>query len=158
MLLTTIELWVALDKIALKEIPMLTDYSPEVPTSLLEDLLLCKTASLLPSSPSPRIPLSLPLPVEQLVVGVFSDNHCEHLWCPLLQRISSLQSLKSRIEKAVQQEVDEKVDELENENARYAELKHEAANIEHKFGVNRRGYEYHDNNCYKCALERELST
>ena len=46
MLLTTIELWVALDKIAIKEIPMLADYSPEVPTSLLEVLLLSKTASL----------------------------------------------------------------------------------------------------------------
>ena len=47
MLLTTIELWVALDKIAIKEIPMLADYSPEVPTSLLENLLLCKATSLL---------------------------------------------------------------------------------------------------------------
>ena len=46
MLLTTIELWVALDKIAIKAIPMLADYSPEVPTSLLEYLLLSKTASL----------------------------------------------------------------------------------------------------------------
>ena len=29
MLLTTIELWVALDKIAIKETPMLADYSPD---------------------------------------------------------------------------------------------------------------------------------
>ena len=45
MWLTLVELWVALDKIAIKEIPMLADYSPEVPTSLL-DLLACKAASL----------------------------------------------------------------------------------------------------------------
>ena len=44
--LTTIELWVALDKIAIREIPMLADYSPVVPTSLLEDLLVCKATSL----------------------------------------------------------------------------------------------------------------
>ena len=46
MFLTTLQLWVALDRIAIKEIPMLADYSPEVPTSLLENLLLCKSASL----------------------------------------------------------------------------------------------------------------
>ena len=46
MLLTTMELWVALDKIVIREIPMFIDYSPEVPTRLLEHLLLCKGASL----------------------------------------------------------------------------------------------------------------
>ncbi|KAF8434572.1 hypothetical protein L210DRAFT_3649069 [Boletus edulis BED1] len=40
MLLTTVELWVALDKLVIKEIPILADYSPEVPTYLLGSLLL----------------------------------------------------------------------------------------------------------------------
>ncbi|KAF8127615.1 hypothetical protein EV363DRAFT_1513903 [Boletus edulis] len=155
MLLTTIELWVALDKIALKEIPMLADYSPEVPTGILEDLLLCKTASLF------RL---------RRVHEYLSRRHSlsKSQWSVFSRKITAitfgvryykeslrLQSLKRRIEKAAQQELDEKVAELENENARYAELKDEAANIEHVFGVNRRGYEYHDNGCYKCLLERD---
>ena len=45
-LLTAIELYVALDKLVVKEIPMLADYSPEIPIPLLERLLIRKTASL----------------------------------------------------------------------------------------------------------------
>lgn len=44
--LTAIELFVALDKLIVKEIPMLTDYSPEIPMALLEKLYLSNTASL----------------------------------------------------------------------------------------------------------------
>ena len=45
-LLTAIELYVALDKLVIGEIPMLADYSPEIPIDLLEKLLLRKTTSL----------------------------------------------------------------------------------------------------------------
>jgi hypothetical protein len=45
-LLTAIELYVALDKLVVKEIPMLADYPPEIPIPLLEGLLIRKTASL----------------------------------------------------------------------------------------------------------------
>ena len=43
MFLTVIELWVALDKLVIAAIPMLADYSPEIPTELLQRLLLRKT-------------------------------------------------------------------------------------------------------------------
>ena len=46
MLLTAIELFVALDKLVVEEIPMLADYSPEIPTTSLERLLLRKATSL----------------------------------------------------------------------------------------------------------------
>ena len=45
-LLTAIELYVALDKLVVKEIPMLADYPPEIPIACLEGLLLHKTTSL----------------------------------------------------------------------------------------------------------------
>ena len=45
-LLTGIKLYVALNKLVVKEIPMLADHSPEIPISFLEKMLLCKTASL----------------------------------------------------------------------------------------------------------------
>ena len=44
--LMSIELFVALDKLVVKEIPMLADYSPEIPITLLEGLLLRKATSL----------------------------------------------------------------------------------------------------------------
>ena len=45
-LLTVIQLYVALDKLVVKEIPMLADYPPEIPVAFLERLLLRKTTSL----------------------------------------------------------------------------------------------------------------
>ena len=44
--LTSIELFVALDRLVVKEIPMLADYSPEIPIIFLERLLLRKATSL----------------------------------------------------------------------------------------------------------------
>ena len=46
MLLTIIELWVALDKLVLKKFPILVEYSPEVPLYLLYGLLLHDTTSI----------------------------------------------------------------------------------------------------------------
>lgn len=46
LLLTTIEFWVALDKIVVAAIPMVANYSPEIPTTLLHTLLLNKTVNL----------------------------------------------------------------------------------------------------------------
>ncbi|KAF8555664.1 hypothetical protein OG21DRAFT_1496140 [Imleria badia] len=45
-LLTAIELYVALDKLVVEEVPILADYSPEIPIAFLERLLLRKTTSL----------------------------------------------------------------------------------------------------------------
>ncbi|KAF8547187.1 hypothetical protein OG21DRAFT_1527327 [Imleria badia] len=48
-LLTGVELYVALDKLVVKQIPMLADYPPEIPIAFLEGLLLvCKATSLHP--------------------------------------------------------------------------------------------------------------
>ena len=45
-LLTTIELWVALDKLVVKKIPILAGYSPEILMDLFDKLLLHKTTNL----------------------------------------------------------------------------------------------------------------
>ena len=46
MFLTAVELFVALDKLVVKEIPMLAEYSPEIPMAFLGCLCLRKTTSL----------------------------------------------------------------------------------------------------------------
>ncbi|KAF8550398.1 hypothetical protein OG21DRAFT_1514065 [Imleria badia] len=45
-LLTVIELWIALDKLVIKKVPILIDYSPEIPMNLLDRVLLRKTTNL----------------------------------------------------------------------------------------------------------------
>ena len=97
-LFTGIELYVALDKLVVKEIPMLADYSPEILISFLEKMLLCKTASL--------HRLSCPY---QYLAACYSQSHSR--WLVLLNKFTEdsfavhyydqslhLQQLKARIE------------------------------------------------------------
>ncbi|OJA12483.1 hypothetical protein AZE42_08793, partial [Rhizopogon vesiculosus] len=46
MLITLFELWVAMDKIVVEQIPLMADYSPEIPLALLERLLIRKSSAL----------------------------------------------------------------------------------------------------------------
>ncbi|KAF8439864.1 hypothetical protein L210DRAFT_3645838 [Boletus edulis BED1] len=157
MLLTTIELWVALDKIALKEVPILADYSPEVPTSILEDQLLCKTTSLLRLRRLHEY-LSRRHSESQSQWSVFSQTITENTFAIRYYKESSChQHLKSRIEKVASHEVHEKVSELEAANAQYAELQRKAERANHVFATNWYGHEYHSSSCHKCDLERALS-
>ncbi|KAN0080270.1 hypothetical protein V8E55_009836 [Tylopilus felleus] len=134
MLLTTIELWVALDKIAIKEIPILADYSPEIPISILEHLLLSRTGNFRLFSPSTT--------ADSFAVR-FSRNSLH------------LQDLKSRIEGAARHDVHEKIAELERANARHAKLTRNAARLDHDVAVDRYGFEYHLGDCKKCSIEKE---
>ena len=158
MLLTTIELWVALDKIAIKETPMLADYSPEVPTHLLEDLLLCKSASL---SRLRHVHQYLTRRHSQSRSGwsVFSRSvTADSFAVRFYGRSPYLQGLKARIEEAARREVREKIAELGRANARHAELERNAANADHHFAVGRYGGTYHAwRYCHKCDLENESS-
>ena len=151
--LTTIELWVALDKIAIREIPMLADYSPVVPTSLLEDLLVCKATS-----------LNRLLYAHQYLFHRHSQSH--HGLPVFSQEITAdtfavryyrgsvrLQHLRSQIEEAAQREVDEKVVELENANTQYAKLQRQASGIQHTHSKFWSKYTLGSGNCRKCNLE-----
>jgi hypothetical protein len=157
MLLTTIELWVALDKIAIKEIPMLADYSPEVPTSLLEDLLFCKTASLYRLRRVHQY-LSRRHSQSHRGLSVFSSSITTDSFSVRFYRRSAyLHRLKGQIEEAAQRDFNEKVIQLEKANARYAELQQKTARADHAFAVGRDGYKHHSRYCcHKCDLEREL--
>jgi len=46
MILTIMDLWVALDRLAIKECPLLKQYSPEIPSEFLHGLLLHRSSSL----------------------------------------------------------------------------------------------------------------
>ena len=155
MLLTTIELWVALDKIAIKETPMLADYSPEVPTSLLEHLLLCKTGNLRRLHRAHQY-LSRRHSESHRWWSVFSPAITPYSFSIRFYRGSShLQHLKFQIEEAARREVRAKVTELVIANASHAELERQAANTDHEFTVDRHGSR-HSSPCSKCRIEIEL--
>ena len=151
MLLTVIELWVALDKIAIREIPMLAEYSPEVPTNLLEDLLVCKAASL---ERLRRAHQYLSRRHSQPYPSLFSHTATADTFAVRYYRGSPrLQRLKSRIEDAAEREVCDKIAELERANAQYDELQRQANRMEHTYHTDWRGYTYHSRYCNKCDIE-----
>ena len=154
MLLTMVELWIALDKIAIREIPMLGEYSPEIPTSLLEDLLLSKAANL------HRLRIAhqhLSHRHSQSYHGsVFSSSAAADTFAVrYFQGSPCLQRLKSRIEDVARHEVREKISELNRANAQHGELQRQAARIEHTYYTDWYGYQRHDRYCRKCDLETQ---
>ncbi|KIJ64295.1 hypothetical protein HYDPIDRAFT_28736 [Hydnomerulius pinastri MD-312] len=152
MLLTTIELWIALDKVVVKEIPMLAEYSPEVPIALLENLLLRKAGSL------DRLRIAYEYVRERYSIArsgfsVFSEavdgtNFAVRYYdsSPLLQ------SLQGRIERDAQRERDNKLEELARRNAHYAQLKEEVANMNHAYP----DWYKCPCRCRKCDAEQEM--
>jgi hypothetical protein len=156
MLLTTIELWVALDKIAIKETPLLADYSPEVPTRLLEHLLVCKTGSLRRLHRAHHY-LSCRHSESRSGWSVFSSSITTDSFSVRFYKGSAhLQRLQVQIEEAARGEVRAKVSELEIVNACHAELERKASNADHDVAVNRQGFERHSSSCSKCRFQREL--
>lgn len=149
MLLSTIELWIALDKIAIKEIPMLADCSPEVPTSLLEDLLLCKAAGLSrlrgihqylthrhsQSRHHPKSQSQWSVFSPSITAGTFTVRYYEESPHP--------QYLKGQLEESAQRDVGKKVVELEKANARHADLKQQVINTDHSSAATQDGWQFH---------------
>ncbi|KIK92145.1 hypothetical protein PAXRUDRAFT_147949 [Paxillus rubicundulus Ve08.2h10] len=159
MLLTTIELWVALDKVVIGDIPMLADYSPVIHTTLLEYLLVRKAENL------HRLCLA-----QQYIRSrrsrsrygsVFSEEVCNTSFGVRFYNTSPrLKELKDRIEEAAQQERDRKIKELDKANVLHAKLSREASNIDHTLRVDWYGNDVHvkRKNCPKCQLEKRLET
>ncbi|KIK90485.1 hypothetical protein PAXRUDRAFT_14327 [Paxillus rubicundulus Ve08.2h10] len=150
MFLTSIELWVALDKLVVKQIPMLEEYSPEVPLVHLERLILRKSESL------HRL---------RLVYKYIRDRHSRAWdgWSVFSRTIDDnsfsvryyrtshkLQTLKARVEADAQRVHDEKLEELQRKNARHAELGREIAAMGHTFS----GHYHRSWWCSKCQQQQ----
>ncbi|KAH0834181.1 hypothetical protein J3R83DRAFT_11490 [Lanmaoa asiatica] len=156
MLLTTIELWVALDRIATRSIPLLADFSPEVPTHLLQKLLLRKAGHLHRLRHVYRY-LSRRHSQFRSGCSAFSSDVSEDAFAiRFFNQSDHLQKLADRIEAAAEREVDKKVAELKKANNRHAKLKVELEGVQHTYTTRRDGAKSHAVDCGKCLLEAKL--
>jgi hypothetical protein len=151
MFLTTIELWVALDKLVVKKIPMLEEYSPEVPLAHLERLLLRKSEQL------DRLRLAYQYIRDRHARArdgwsVFSTEVDDRSFAVRYYNTSHrLQALKARVEEDARRARHEKLVELQRKNARHAELGREIAAMDHTFYPSGR----HHRRCGKCQQEQQ---
>ncbi|KAG2337797.1 hypothetical protein BDR05DRAFT_894660 [Suillus weaverae] len=157
MLLTLFELWVAMDKIVVGQIPLLAEYSPEIPLSLWECLLIRK-ASALDRLKKLHAYLKARHCQASSHLSAFSfTNDDKSFAARYFYESPKLQSLKVHIEADGQKQRQKKLTELRTLNKRYRDLETRAASLAHEYGVNSRGWEYHKKKrCQKCRVEKEM--
>ena len=153
MLLTIIELWVALDKTAIREMPILADYSPEIPTGLLEGLLVCKGASLERLRHAHQYLSGRHSQSRRGWSVFFPKTTADTFAARYYRRSQHLQRLKSQIQETAQRGVDEKVTELEKANAQYAEIQQQVSGVQHTHSTDWYGYKFRSKDCRRCDLE-----
>ena len=159
MLLTLFELWVALDKLVVADIPLLADYSPEIPPQMLESLLLRKAKS-----------------IQRLasIVDYLRQRHRRALhgysiftseWSNKSFAVRYFgdsqdhQTLKSRIENDATAQRARKVEEMHRKKAEHERLLNQARSMSCTYQVHWRGYKYHEaKSCEKCSLENQADS
>ncbi|KIK28278.1 hypothetical protein PISMIDRAFT_610109 [Pisolithus microcarpus 441] len=156
MFLTVIELWVATDKLVIRQIPMLSEYSPEIPVMLLQRLLLWDAYDI------QRLCLAYDY-VRKRHSGakngwsVFSDvADANSFAVRYFNQDLPLQDLRDRIVDAAHQVRQEKVKELKRLNERYYDITRRAAAMDHDYTYTSLEKKKHRRKkCAKCRLESE---
>ncbi|KAG6871793.1 hypothetical protein C0995_016566, partial [Termitomyces sp. Mi166 len=156
MLLTVFLLWSALDRLVVIQLPLLADYSPEIPEDILDPVLLRKSNSI-----ESLVHLRSYLHERHSCASqgsIFDDNistlsFAIRYFCSS----SSLMNLKRDIEVVARVERDKKREEYDRLKSRYTRLTDDARMREHDREWSRYGNPYHPRSCSKCSLQRQAS-
>ena len=155
MILTIMDLWIALDTITTQRCPLLKQYSPEIPSDFLHSLLLHRSSSL---KRALRIEEHLRRRHEEArdVTSIFSNSISNSCFALTYFRTSDHhQRLFDKIVTHAEQERAEKRAELAVLNQTSKSLLMEASNKEHERAKSRFGRDTHKATCQKCHLEHQ---
>ncbi|KAF8962069.1 hypothetical protein BDZ97DRAFT_1759482 [Flammula alnicola] len=157
MLLTIMELWVALDAIAVFHCPLLLDYSPEIPASFLDPLLL-RRAKFIERAARIQLYLRNRHSKATIATSIYSD-HLDHTTFAVryFQQSSSLYAVKASIERDAALKRTNKHAELQGKNERHAWLTKEIDRRRCEYDVFY-SWSYHSRSCYKCKLQGEAES
>ncbi|KAA6411181.1 MAG: hypothetical protein FRX48_05493 [Lasallia pustulata] len=159
MLLTSIDLWVALDKCALHHYPLLHDYDPGFPPSLFEPLLLPRKAQM---ERLLRVEQYLATRRKAAVPGfpsIFrSVDATKSFAVRYFQQSPHLQELRRKIEAEATNERSQKISELAKKLQRYHELMEQSDGMSCQYVPRwrrRQQVSDHSDSCQKCQLKSE---
>lgn len=159
MLLTLMDLWVALDKCALHHYPLLRDYYPEFPPSLFEPLLLPKKLQMERLTHIENYLAMRKKAAEPNSPSIFrSINEARSFSVLYYQQSLHHQQLRQKIESQATNDRSSKIAELAEKSQQYAELLRMAGRMscqELTRWKRGRQYSYHSPYCEKCRLEEE---
>ena len=152
MILTIMDLWVALDMCATRQCPLLKQYSPEIPSDFLHPLLLHRSSTLMRAS---RIEEYLSQRHEACdATSIFSNNISESSFAVKYFRVSKdLQRLNDEIITDAQQKRAKKRTELNDLNQTSTSIRQRASSIDHT--GNHKTSKKVNKSCQKCQLERQ---
>jgi len=154
MILTIMDLWVALDRLAIQACPLLKQYSPEIPSNFLHCLLLHRSAALKPA-----------LHVEEYLcrrheealeaTSIFSNGVDDSCFALKYFRTSeNLQRLYDEISMHARRNEAAKRTELGSLNEESRLILRKASKMDHKQFKDKFERETHSASCKKCELER----
>ncbi|KAH9056702.1 hypothetical protein EDB87DRAFT_1687037 [Lactarius vividus] len=158
MILTIMDLWMALDKLTTQQCPLLTSYSPEIPPDFLHPLLLHRSGS-----------LRRAMLIEEYILqrhqesscttSIFSDKDTESSFAVQYFRTSQrLQQLEVEITQHASDERNRKRAELDALNGQWQTLKDEASEMDHTYLENFNGNIIHrKKQCQKCQLDKRAN-
>ncbi|KAJ5801525.1 uncharacterized protein N7518_003593 [Penicillium psychrosexuale] len=147
------ELWVIFDKMCIAICPLLATYSPEVPSNILESLLLPQLSGMQRAN---KIEAYIHSRHQERAVGapsIFSDPKSQGFAVSYFDGSEKHQRLRERIEQDAHDSVESKKREWTKKSQQHEELLLEAARTPHQWDVDSRGIEYHSGSCQCCSIE-----
>lgn len=161
MLLTLMDLWVALDKCALHHYPLLRDYDPEFPTSLSEPFLLPKKHQMERLSHIENYVAMRKKAAQPNSPSIFqSINEARSFSVLYFQQSLHHQRLRQKIETQATIERSAKKAELADKRRHYHELLNRANGLScQELTRQKKGRQisYHSPDCQKCRLQTEAN-
>jgi hypothetical protein len=154
MILTLLEGWVTLDRMCIAICPLLEKYTPEIPVTFLEPLLLPQHCQMRRAKK-----------VDDYIVNrhrkgsssIFLEPEPQSFAISYYDTSHRHRQLRQRIERHAQHSIDEKRKEWEEKSSQYSYLHYQAAQLEHEWVPNTRGKDYHASSCRRCSLENQAS-
>lgn len=162
MILTILGLWVALDVVVCAQHPLLCSYSPEIPASILDPLLVRSATSLNHAAAIERHLREryANANANGAFTSIYATDITETSFAVrYFEQSSKMYDLRSAIELAATEERRVKLAELRDRNEQHSQLLHQIAILDCTFlnHIDRNGYSRptHDwNNCAKCMLKK----
>ncbi|KAF9005289.1 hypothetical protein BDZ89DRAFT_1080195 [Hymenopellis radicata] len=147
MVLTILDLWAALDRIVIFQFPLLADYPPEVPLTLLESLLLRRPKELARVN---ALHLYLSGRWNRTTApSVFSEPSYSSFAVRYYDQTLQLRARRTEIEAQAQRQKHKKEEELDEKNRLYAERQRK-----YDGAVHHEDCGYRHRCCHKCAIKR----
>ncbi|KAH9169113.1 hypothetical protein EDB89DRAFT_1908861 [Lactarius sanguifluus] len=157
MILTIMDLWMALDRLTTQQCPLLTSYPPEIPRDFLHPLLLHRSSSLRHAMRIEEYILQRHQD-SSCTTSIFSDKDAESSFAVQYFRTSQrLQQFKVEITQHAWEERNQKRAELDALNERWQTLKTESAKMDHTLSENNKGNMTHwhqAKQCQKCQIDK----